>query len=281
MIVTDHPDGLRFVTQNDHAALAGQLAERWGGDGFEPPGVPGAAVFAAYAHDAGWWRWDLRPRLGDDGAVLGFLDVSPEQWTRFYTRGIDAVADADAYAGLLCSMHGSGVRRQRYGTHAAIPDRSEEYADFVASEETRQSALAGSLRRDHGRPVDAEAGDFLAALHDGGVAPDGIDGGSVWFDYRLLQAWDRLSLYLCTAFDYESAGVGSVPRTSDGDTTRLELAPVDGATIRIEPYPFGASPMTVRVPARVVPRPTGSSESALVDDYYSAGVRRIEFTLTR
>lgn len=281
MIVTDHPEGFRFITQPDHAALAGQLAERWGGDGFDPPGVPGAAVFAAYAHDAGWWRWDLRPRLGDDGAVLGFLDVAPEQWTRFYTSGIGAVADADAYAGLLCSMHGSGVRRQRYGTHAAIPDRSEAFAAFIEREETRQSALAASLRRDPGRPVDAETSAFLAALHDGGAAPDDSDGGSVWFDYRLLQAWDRLSLYLCTAFDYESTGLGPVPRAPGGESMRLELVPVDGSTIRLEPYPFGTSPLTVHVPARVAPRPTGSSESALVDAYYAAGVRRIAFTLTR
>lgn len=281
MILADHPDGVRCITQPDHAALAGLLAERWGAGEFAAPGVPGSAILAAYEHDAGWWRWDLRPRRSDAGELLGFLDVSADQWIRFYDRGIDAVADADAYAGLLCSLHGAGVRRQRYGTHAAIPDRSAAYADFIASEETRQLALAESLRREPASGVTAETVAFLEALHADGVAPDAADGGPVWYDYRLLQAWDRLSLYLCTAFDYESAGVGPVPRAPDGGTTALELTPVDDDTIRVAPYPFETAPLGIHVRGRVVPDSALSDERDLLEAYYRRGARRFEFTLVR
>ena len=34
----------------------------------------------------------------------------------FYRAGIAAITDEDPYAGLLVSMHGAGIYRQRYGT---------------------------------------------------------------------------------------------------------------------------------------------------------------------
>ena len=66
MIVADLGDRYRFVTQPDHAALAGQFADRWGGAAARP--VPfNSLVVAAYLHDAGWTDYDRRPRLDDDG----------------------------------------------------------------------------------------------------------------------------------------------------------------------------------------------------------------------
>ncbi|PSP50881.1 DUF3891 domain-containing protein, partial [Halobacteriales archaeon QH_1_68_42] len=44
MIVADLGDRYRFVTQPDHAALAGQFADRWGGAAARPDPFDSLAV---------------------------------------------------------------------------------------------------------------------------------------------------------------------------------------------------------------------------------------------
>src|SRR5688500_14994524 len=94
-----------LVTQNDHAILAAQLAERVGGRGYQAP-VP-SAVRGIALHDCGW------PLHDDDGPTLnpqGFpLDVfeSPRHIAmRVWSEGARRAArDGDAYAALLVSLH--------------------------------------------------------------------------------------------------------------------------------------------------------------------------------
>lgn len=279
MIVADVAGGHRFITQPDHAALAGQFAERWGNDRVTPSARSGSAILAAHAHDAGWWAWDLRPRVTGSGDPAGFLDVVADQWTGFYTSGIDAVAEADPYAGLLCSMHGAGVRRQRYGTHQAIPDRSAEYSEFIKHEERRQRRLAERLAGQTKTPVTADTVEFFETLHETGGPPVGGAVEPVWNDYRRLQVWDRLSLHLCSAQTYESTDIGPVPMAANEAASTITVHGESEATVRLDPYPFEDSPLTVWVDGRRVPDADWDSESALVQAYFEAGIDRIEFTI--
>ena len=64
--------GYRFVTQPDHAALAGQFADQWGNDAFERPEPAAEVALAAHEHDDGWWPYDRRPHLGGDGPPVDF-----------------------------------------------------------------------------------------------------------------------------------------------------------------------------------------------------------------
>jgi hypothetical protein len=118
----------RFVTQPGHTEQVGRLAGHWGNDTFAAPTPRAPVVMAAACHDAGWHDHDLAPYLVD-GERAGVLD----------TRGVDrllrprhgAAAERDPYAGLLCAMHGAGVRKRRYGTRADLPDSAERFAAFV------------------------------------------------------------------------------------------------------------------------------------------------------
>lgn len=47
--------------------------------------------------------------------MIGFTDIPAETWIDLYGDGIDTVIETDPYAGLLVSMHGSRLHRQRYG----------------------------------------------------------------------------------------------------------------------------------------------------------------------
>jgi len=291
MIVAETADGLQFVTQPAHAALAGQFADRWGGDAVEPPDPAVALAIAAYAHDTGWRAYDRHPRLGDDGTPIDFREMPAEPWIDLYKEGIDAVVEMDRYAGLLVSMHGAGLRRKRYGLSPSWPETPPAFEGFVDREEERQARLAEALR-EAGRLRGADV-DLLATLHDSGAPSAGVES-RLWDGYTLLQAWDTLSLSFCVtpsppgygevgpvpAGDAGAAPTGDAGGVTDGDagTVSLSVEPVDGE-FRVDPYPFDTSPLVVSVPVRPVPTKAFDAEADLVRAYYRAERERREFRL--
>lgn len=288
MIVTEAADRYRFVTQPDHAALSGQLAARWDGETFARPDPWYALCIAAEHHDQGWQTYDMAPHVGDDG-VIDFINVPAESWTEFYGDGVTAVAAIDRYAGLLTSMHAAGLRRSAYGTRPGIPDRSSDprFADFVAEQETFQKRVAEELAESGrgGEYVDETERKFLDALHKTGDTEEamerieGIEGRSRLRDgYLLLQAFDTLSLFLCRNVSLGSTTIGPVP-TSEGEKGDLDVTPVGPGAVRIEPYPFDTSPLSVSVGARIVP--AIESEDDLTEAYYETERRPVEYTLHR
>lgn len=277
MIVTEAADRYRFVTQPDHAALSGRFARHWGtGELAAPlPGFPN--VVAAEAHDHGWVDYDLRPRLDDGGTPVGFVDVDGDDWTDFYARGVDAVADVDPYAGLLTSLHAAGLQRGGYGVRTEIPDASDEepFASFVDAQESRQDELLERLAAGDDYDVTDADRELLDDLHADGSAPVGAVRRPLWRSYLLLQAVDSLSLYVCNNARLTETTLGPVP-TTDDDTTVIDVRPVGPAAVRLDPYPFDVDALSVTVPRRVVP----ADADDLVRAYYDADVRRYEVTFT-
>ena len=278
MIVAETPDAYRFVTQPEHGGQVGRFAEAWGTDRFATPSPRAPVVMAAALHDAGWYDYDIAPHLVD-GDPASVLETRREEWTAFYERGIENVIERDPYAGLLCSMHGAGVRRRRYGTHADLPDSSEAFAAFINEQEATQRALVDRLAdadcdSDHVGEEDRVA---LSRLHDGTLP--GVESG-VFRNYRLLQTWDRLSLYCCTTVDHAPTTIGSVPIAPGDADTQLAIEPFDGETVALDPFPFGTSPLSAPVRARTVRRDafeTGD-ERDLVRAYFAAPVETVEFS---
>ena len=112
-----------------------------------------------------------------------FLDVHVPAHLAFYRAGIAAITDEDAYAGLLVSMHGAGIYRQRYGADPALaltraPEVQELVDAFVAEQE------AGFPAR---------------------MAEVGVDDELRLADYHRLQWFDRFSLAFCLR-EWDDAG---------------------------------------------------------------------------
>jgi hypothetical protein len=284
MIVTEAADRYRFVTQPDHAALSGQLAARWGtGTRFARPEPWHAVCIAATHHDQGWAEYDMAPRL-DDGEVIDFIGVPAASWTTFYAEGVTAVAAVDRYAGLLASMHAAGLRRSAYGSRPGIPDRSSDsrFEALIDEQEAFQRQVAEELADSerYGEYVGESERDFLDALHETGSI--GEAAGSIGKrsrlgeGYLLLQLFDTLSLQLCRSVALGPTEIGPVP-TGNGGTAALDVSPVGPAAIRVKPYPFDASPLSVSVGARVVP--VRESERDLAAAYHEAERRSVEFAI--
>jgi Protein of unknown function (DUF3891) len=162
MIVRDLGDAWQVVMQPDHADLSAAFARAWG-----TPLSP-SLVIATERHDDGWAVWEQSPRVGGDGKPVGFLDVDVRAHLAFYRAGIAAITEEDADAGLLVSMHGAGIYKQRYGLDTALGlSRAAEVQGDVDAFVAEQEAKFG------GQP------------------------GDRWDDYELLQLFDRLSLYFC------------------------------------------------------------------------------------
>jgi hypothetical protein len=275
MLVAQRDGTYRFVTQTAHAAVAGQFAERWGSEAFESPTPRAAVTAAAHNHDNGWWAYDRRPHL-DGGEPVDFRGVPPDTWVEFYESGIDSVVGMDPYAGLLTSLHGSGLRRQRYGLAPSMPANQPAYDSFVAGEERRQRRLADALARDERLTATDEA--LLDALHNSGTPPAETDS-RLWDNYRLLQAWDRLSLAVCGTLDPgERTAVGPVPTAAGAEET-LTVEARSTEEFRVGPYPFEDTPLTVHVQMRTVAAGSFETEAELFERYYGGPSRTLAVTL--
>lgn len=249
MLVRDAGDAWQIVMQTDHADLSGQLMAAWGGDGFAPPAPRDAMVRAAARHDDGWAVWERAPRLDpEQGGPQPFHRVPPDVHLAFYRAAVEVIAAEDPYAGLMTSMHLSGLYRDRYGVvpvrSRTLPEGARAFADAViADEEARQARLIAQL---------------------------GVDDGERWTNYALLQVADLLSLYLGLA-DVE-AGRGAEPGrvdgvpAADGARVTLTVEPIGPWRVRLTPYPFAADPLRLTLVRRLLPKRDWADDEALRAD---------------
>lgn len=243
MIVRDLGDAWQVVLQTDHADLSGAIASEWADRGPRHDAV----VLAARRHDDGWAVWERSPLVDETGAPITFLDVDVRAHLAFYRAGIAAIADEDPYAGLLVSMHGAGIYRQRYGDDPGLRlSRAAEVQALVDAFVAEQEAGYA------GRASEAEVDDDLR-----------------WADYRRLQAYDRLSLLFCLRdlAASEPFAVGS-----------LSVTPRGPWSIAIDPFPL-ERPVTLALVRRVVPKRRWT-QAAFREAFPELPVEHLELELT-
>ena len=283
MIVAETEDRWRFVTQPDHAALAGRFAAHWGNDAFDRPRPRLPMLVAARDHDDGWWAYDRHPHLDENGRPVDFRELNAGTWIDLYDDGIDAVVERDAYAGLLVAMHGVGLRRRRYGLSPSWPAPTAEYTVFVERQEAHQEQLLDELRSGESRDRLADDDDaaLLSALHETGTVPHGT-ASRLWRNYRLLQAWDTLSLSFCvTESPPAYTAIDAVPTSEGASDATLSVESIGDDRYRVEPYPFDATPLDLSVPVRTVRKDAFNSERSLIGAYYQAEPESVAFSLER
>ena len=210
MIVRDRGDSWQVVLQTDHADLSSAFARAWR----EQRPRHASLVIAAERHDDGWAVWEQAPRVDGNGRPVNFLEVDVRSHLAFYRAGIAAITEQDEDAGLLVSMHGAGIYRQRYGLDpglglARATEAKEEVDAFVAEQEAKFGGDPGERRA----------------------------------DYELLQLYDRLSLYFC---------MRNVEAGEPAELQGYRLEPIAPWHVRIDPYPFAESPARFSLLRRIV-----------------------------
>jgi hypothetical protein len=263
MIVRDRGDSWQIVLQPDHADLSAQFAAAWGNaDGFAQPSPLESVAVATARHDDGWTVWERAPALDRDGVgPRNFLDVEVPSHLAFYRAMIAAVVDHDPYAGLLVSMHGAGIYRGRYGTQPSLKltfadEVREEVERFVAEQEKLQARLVSELT---------------------------VSDDERWANYRLLQVYDRLSLYFCLrdVEAGESDTVEPVPRDYGGAEVALALEPRGPWHVRMAPYPFAESPAEFRLLRRVLPKRSWPDGESFRREFAATAAEEVGITIER
>lgn len=248
-----------LIGQTGHSQLVGQLAAHWGNARFARPEPYESVARAATFHDYGWLRYETAP-LADakTGAPLGFreLPTTPEQLGS-YQWCVDWMTGIDRYAGLIVSMHRTGLWSARYETIAHPPQST--------------------------RKLPPEIDAFIARHHpkqEEGRAAFGAD--QVWTNYRLLQVWDLLGLYFCCQDPYDDH-IEPVPVAYNGaDRThgvRLNMTPKDLRTVAFDPYPFDIRPLNVQLAFRRMPQRSYPDQDAFRRAYFQAESDLMKFTL--
>ena len=261
MIVRKDPAGsLTLIGQTDHSRFVGALAAHWGNRDVAAPAPYDSVVRAATFHDYGWLPYETRPLVDPDtGVPYSFLQVPmTERQLAGYQWALDWMTEIDPYAGLIVSMHRTGLWKGRYGkiTHPAgrydLVTLSPEVEAFVARNEARQAALRAT-----------------------------VDAKGVWTNYRLLQIWDLLGLYFCCQEPYEEH-VEPVPVSyagGDDDGVRMTIAPAGPRRVAFTPYPFDVRPLRVQLTEKRLPEATYPDAESFRRAWFGAEVGVVEFEL--
>jgi hypothetical protein len=233
VIVSPRGDRLLMVRQVDHQTHCGLMARAFGDGEFARIEHWDSVVTAADLHDEGWRECDDAPGVNGEGTPVDFPDLDRSEHVALYGRGIDLIEARDPRAGLVVSMHGQGLHEARLGLDGTPRDRSRQQPAvraFIEREEARQARL-------------------LEEIGDPGCKE------WAWAAYRLLQAWDLLSLYLLWYGlpNLTTGQLDQVPRRVGDAGIDIAAEPVDERFALLRPFPFPGDEAVFPVAARYIP----------------------------
>ena len=242
MIVQEQGDELVLIRQTDHAVLSGFLAREWGNDLFQRPEPFESLQLAATEHDNGWREWELQPQIDPKTRLpYSFMSLPTDAHMELYQRGIERVVKSDRYAGLLVSMHASGLYDR---ARATIPGFSAKYVKSTEAELVN-TFLQGLKLQQLRLKVDLRADS---------AGKEFVQDKLLEANARRLEALDRLSLYFCMSSTPQDATIEGVPVDDQGSEVDWELRPGGPNAVSLGPYPFRREPLQVSILARRVPK---------------------------
>jgi Protein of unknown function (DUF3891) len=267
MLRLESETGWWLITHVDHAQLAGAFAAQWGNDLFSSPEPREHVLRGISTHDDGWAARDSRPQITRQGRPSAFSvelvgkysafeEIDLTDYLAVRERAVHLVAEADAYAALLVSMH----------THNLLTAR----ADRTTIQPSQLPLLDAFLARQF---------QFQQQLRSRLVA-EGIPLTEVEQHFRLLQATDNLSLLSCVDFQKPSDLLHPLP-LHDGRESRVAVTPLGERHFRLNPYPFAVSPLVFEFPARHVEGKEFITAETLQNKFDAAPAARLLVTLTR
>lgn len=254
MILRPLPDGILCIRQPDHAALAGALAEAWGG-AFPELQPREAVALAVRCHDDGWIEPDEAPVLDPaSGTPFTYRTVPLADALRVAASSVARAGAADPYAGWLVSRH---------------------FASFHADSEAPEARTWVTAQVGHRAELLSRAWPRVGreALH-----PHVLEG-----NLDVLQLLDGLSLALCEDWPAWESRETSAVYGEETTVFRYRRIESDGEVVRgtVSPWLFAAAKVRAVVPARAMPDGHWRDARALARAWERAGPRSLEVALTR
>ncbi len=271
MVIRELDDGSTYVsTQEEHAELSAQFAAHWGNDRFAQLRPYDTMVFATTYHDSGYREWEGLPRMNvEKGRPFGHRERIPgfeATELQAYRRNVEWLRRHDLYAGVLVSMHRTGLWRGRY--------------DVLTSPKPGVRDLSAGVKAALGE-LEYQQQQDKAALAAGSPGFE----EELWINYRMLQLFDLLSLYFCCdgygeeGFKEERLAPIPADYTPDGGI-ELRITPNADGSVKIAPYPFDVSPLQVSVRVRRMQPGRYASEADCREVYYKTPATLLRFDIT-
>ncbi len=252
-----------MIPQVSHAWLAWQLAEHWGNRRFARP-APRADVLAAILlHDGGWVEFDQAPGIDASGRPRTFDRMPVTDHLAIWRAGISRAAMHSRYAGLLVGslILGFAQRKRtdlrRRQEEAAAAEVDAFLAEFEHQRTVWQQALAADPRY------------------------QGCLSGPGWeVNRRLLEACDRVSVYLCASFP---PPIEIEVLTPGGELSEVTFEPIQDTsrTFRVTPWPLEGNRLRLQCEGRKLSGLAFASAEELQEEFTQAPVERLTFTLLR
>jgi hypothetical protein len=276
MIRREVGDEYWLIAQNDHAILSGQLAEQFGGPGIQSPNK--SAITGIAMHDAGWPLHDDAPTINNDHIPIDVFESRREVALKVWTASAQRAADVDPYAGLLVSLHSLSLSifasTQTSFKHEKV-DMSDPRTRFDMNKfQHRQIELQEKLRAQLGMHTDLPLRNGLAEESDDPREKQLI------FDFRLLQALDKISLGICCTKP-PFAKIEPLLLNAGEQPTALKADRPTPDELFLEPWCFHPREISLRVPYKAVSAKRYESEAAFHEAYHSADTRRFSVTIKR
>jgi Protein of unknown function (DUF3891) len=273
MLRLESETGWWLVTHVDHAHLAGAFAEQWGNDLFLAPEPRERVLRGVTTHDDGWAARDQQPQITRQGKPSAFSvelvgkysafeEIDLADYLAVRERAVRMVAETDAYAALLVSMHTYNLLTARADRTTIQPEQLPLLDAFLSRQSEFQEELQARLAAD-------------TQLTPEEIAPPRIDN-----HFRLLQACDNLSLLSCVDYPRPGDLLHALPLCEGGES-RVAAESLGERHFRLAPYPFAASPLVFDLPARHVEGKLFSSVEELQEKFYAAAPVQLPVTITR
>lgn len=277
MMVCPYDDEhLLLILQVDHSRVTGWLAAHWGNDEFAPPSPYAAMVLAAQEHDTGWWDWEIKPSLNDEGRPSDYIGsikhLGPGVWLAFYRHGILRLAEQDAYAGYIVSLHAEALCTQGKGLLPYMPDYTvyTEVREFVKEQESYREVLMARLQ---------ESTEYQAYVSE----------EQLWTNFKLIEVFDQMGQFVCNRYPFNathrtngpSSTLSDIPApvTPSREDTTLTFDIRDERCAVVKPYPFDIDPLPVSFQARLVPNRRYGNQEEFLREYYTAKRLPVEYML--
>ena len=272
MVIRELKDGRSYVSlQEDHAELAAQFAAHWGNARFAKLRPYQTMVFATTYHDSGYREFEGNPPMNvDKGRPYAHREEVPNFESvelNAYTRNAEWVSSQDLYAGLIVSMHRTGLWHNRYNIFTDPSGRLRERSQAVQDAKKAMEAKQDEIKKQ-------------IAIHRSGF------DNELAYNYMALQVFDLLSLYFCcdgyaNENDFKEYKIAPVRVSYDSnESVTLTIKPNGPGSVIFDPYPFDISPLKVSARARIVAPPQEKSEAACVDAYHKAARELLTFQIS-
>jgi hypothetical protein len=230
-------------------------------------------VLAAQEHDSGWWDWEIKPTLNEQGYPADYIGsikhLGQGVWLDLYRRAIERLAQRDLYAAYFVSMHGEGLLTRGMGLLPSMPDYTADTAvqQFIAQQ---RELRAG----------------WLPALQENQELAATTTETQLWTNFNLMEVFDQFAQFVSNRYPLNSqarkngptntlSGL-TVPVSPDRPHVTLTIDVENETDAVVRPFPFDVNPLRLTFEGRLVRNRPFTNQEEFLQQFY--GGERIAIT---